>query len=101
MALYLFDREGGLLEARIEDLGTRRELDDARVRRRVQELLAALGPVQRRRIRMAPFRLTRFDTEFGLVPRAPEDPEDEWHATMEPGDFMAFFPPWSSGEYDT
>jgi hypothetical protein len=33
--------------------------------------------------------------------RAPEDDDDRWWVTIEPGDYMAFTEPWDSGEYDT
>jgi hypothetical protein len=44
----------------------------------------------------------RFGTTFGLVPRAPdEDDEDgRWSVEMHPGNYMAFFEPWE-GDYDT
>ena len=29
------------------------------------------------------------------------DEGDEWCVTLEPGDFMCFWPPWNSGVYDT
>ncbi|MFN3651367.1 MAG: hypothetical protein ACK47B_17465 [Armatimonadota bacterium] len=101
LALYLFDKDGALLEARIEDLGTRAELDEEVARRKHEELLASLGRVRRRRIKVAPFRLERFGVEFGFIPQAPEDPDDDWSVIVEPGNYMCFRPPWSSGEYDT
>lgn len=101
LALYLFHSDGSLLDARIEDLGTRAEVDEEAARARMDALLASLGPVERRRIRVAPFRLERFGVEFGFIPEQPEDPEDDWSVIVEPGNYMCFWPPWTSGEYDT
>jgi hypothetical protein len=42
-----------------------------------------------------------FGIEFGLIPRPPEDPGEDWRVTVEPGDYMCFWPPWTSGDYDT
>ena len=48
-----------------------------------------------------PFEVKRFDTAFGLIPRPPEEDDDEWAVEMQPGNYMAFFEPWDSGDYDT
>jgi len=101
IALYTFDKAGQLLSATIDDLGTRVNMDDAaRVARR-DELLASLGEVKYQRIRVAPFRLERFSVEFGFIPRPPEEPGEDWAVIVMPGDVMCFWPPWTSGEYDT
>jgi hypothetical protein len=101
LALYLFDKHGGLLEAWIEDLGTRAALDENKARAIQDQMLASLGPVKFRRIKVTPFRIERFGVEFGFIPEPPEEPGEEWSVIVEPGNYMAFFPPWSSGEYDT
>jgi hypothetical protein len=43
----------------------------------------------------------RFGTTFGLVLRQPEDEDDPWAVEVMPGNYMAFFEPWDSGDYDT
>jgi hypothetical protein len=101
LALYLFDLAGKLLDARIENLGPRATMDkDRRVKLRDQ-WLAELGDISYERIEVAPFSIKRFGTEFGLIVREPEDEEDVWAVEMQPGNYMAFFEPWDSGEYDT
>lgn len=94
VALYLFDRQGRFLEAYIDDLGARAELDGERLRRVFEQRLAQITPVLLGRIEVQPFQVERFDTIFGLVPRPPEEPaegeEDDWRVTVEPGDYMAF-----------
>ena len=101
LAVYLFDANGKLLEARIDDLGPRSELDRDQARRTLERRLAELGPLNHGRIVMQPFAIERFGTTFGLVPRAPEEEEDGWWAELQPGNYTAFHEPWDSGEYDT
>ena len=101
LALYLFDAQGRLIEARIEDLGTREGLDEAKVAATRVRWLDSLGPTTPERIWVAPFRIERFGVEFGFIPQGPEDPDDDWCVVAEPGDFMGFWPPWTTGDYDT
>ena len=101
LALYLFDDAGKLLEAKIENLGPRATMDEGRRVRLLDQWLAELGDVSYERVEVAPFSVKRFGTEFGLVVREPEDEEDAWAVEMQPGNYMAFFEPWDSGEYDT
>jgi hypothetical protein len=101
VALYLFDKRGRFLDARIDDMGTRAELDEQRARNTFEQRLAELGPVEYGRIQVQPFEVERFGTTFGLVPRAPEEEDDEWAVEVQPGNYMAFFEPWDSGDYDT
>ncbi|WP_232668131.1 hypothetical protein [Pseudonocardia sp. TRM90224] len=98
VALFLFDAEGALVEARIDDFGPRASLDEARLRERYDSHLAALGEVTIDRIVIAPFSVERFGTAFGLIV---DDDDDECWVTLEPGDYMAFCAPWDSGEYCT
>ena len=100
VALYLFDARGQLLEARIDDLGTREQLDADDTRDTLQTRLQELGEVEWGDIEVAPFRVERFGVEFGLIAWAPESDGETWHVTVEPGDYMAFYPPWN-GDYDT
>ena len=53
------------------------------------------------RIEVKPFSVSHNGTEIGLIPREPEDEEDIWAVELLPGNYMAFFEPWDSGEYDT
>src|SRR5690348_4096907 len=46
VALFLFDDQGRFLEARIDDLGTRAELDQQRASRIYEQRLAELGEVE-------------------------------------------------------
>ena len=101
LALYLFDANGHLLRADIEDLGPRESMDHAAREERSQAKLATLGNISYRRIVVALFTLTHDDVEFGLVQREPESPGEPWAVEAQPGNYMAFFEPWDSGEYDT
>jgi hypothetical protein len=101
IALYLFDAEGRFHEARIDDLGTRTELDQESSRRVFEQRLTELGEVEYCRIEVQPFHVERYGNTFGLVARPPEEDGDGWWVEAQPGDYMAFHVPWDSGEYDT
>jgi hypothetical protein len=101
VALYLFDANGKLLEAKIEDFGPRATLDDNKRRAVHDRWLRELGDVTYDRIEVSPFAIDRFGTTFGLVLREPEEEDDPWVVEMQPGNYMAFFEPWDSGDYDT
>ncbi|MEU4619297.1 hypothetical protein AB0G04_04850 [Actinoplanes sp. NPDC023801] len=98
VALYLFRADGMFTEARIDafDPGERAAADRAHRR-----LLRELGDVTIGRISVAPFAVERFGTTFGLISAPPQGPDDVWWVTAEPGDYMAFSPPWDCGTYDT
>lgn len=101
LALFLFDGEGRLLEARIDALGSRADLDDeARLELHGQRL-RELGTVTFERIVVAPFSVDRFGVQFGLILCPSEDEDDSWWVELHPGNYMAFHEPWDSGEYDT
>jgi len=101
IALYIFDKAGQLQSATIDDLGPRVTLDiPARLARR-DALLGSLGPVKFQRIKVAPFRVEMFGVEFGFIPQPPEEPGEDWSVIVEPGNVMCFWPPWTSGDYDT
>ena len=101
LALYLFDADGRLSEHRIVDLGARETLDPAAAQAQLQAMFESLGPVEYRRIAVFPFAVDHDGVEFGLVLREPEDEEDDAAVEAQPGNYMAFFEPWDSGEYDT
>jgi hypothetical protein len=101
LALYLFDKDGTLVDAQIEDLGPRAEFDEVAARARHAGLLESLGPVKYCRIKAAPFKVERFGVEFGFIPQPPEESGDDWSVIVQPGDYMCFWPPWTSGDYDT
>jgi hypothetical protein len=100
VALYLFEEKGQFLDAEIDAIdganGT-----TAASRKIYQNRLKELGKVTFDRIEVEPFAVKRFGTTFGLIVDAPENKDDIWWVTAEPGDYMAFSAPWDSGEYDT
>lgn len=101
LACYLFDDAGKLIDAKIENLGPRATMDEARRAQLRDQWLAELGEVSFERVEVAPFSVKKFGTEFGLIVREPEDEEDILAVEMQPGNYMAFFEPWDSGDYDT
>src|SRR5262245_12514464 len=64
LALYVFEPDGRFREARIDDLGTRSELDREGARALLARRLAELGPVDYCRIEVEPFELERFGVTF-------------------------------------
>jgi hypothetical protein len=108
IALYLFDADGTLLEARIDELGPRSDptlpgnvkQHDAREQHLLSERLAELGEVSFETIQVKPFSIDRAGVTFGLIPQEPEEPDDPWSVIAEPGNYMAFYLPWD-GDYDT
>lgn len=107
LALYIFDADGKLLEAKIDDLGVResevlrlQKLDIDFADSIIQTWLGELGKISFRNIKVAPFSIKRFGVEFGLIAHSPEEPDEDWYVTVEPGDYMCFYPPWD-GNYDT
>jgi hypothetical protein len=101
IALFLFDEAGKFLEAKIDQLGPRATFDREKARQRYDHRLTALGEVSFERIEVAPFAVKQFGVEFGLIVREPEEEDDVWAVELQPGNYMAFFEPWDSGEYDT
>lgn len=107
LALYIFDTDGNFLEAKIEDLGVResevlrlQKLDIDYADSIVQTWLGELGKISFRNIKVAPFSVEKFGVDFGLIVHSPEEPDEDWYVTVEPGDYMCFYPPWD-GDYDT
>jgi len=102
VALFLFDVDGTLVEARINNLGSREALDEQHAQQAFDHRLHELGEVEYGRIMVRPFQIVRFGTTFGLIPHAPDDKDaDWWWVTLEPGNYMAFHEPRDSGIYDT
>jgi hypothetical protein len=101
VALFLFDAAGKLIEARIDEFGPREAMDGAKRKAVYDRWLSELGDVEFRRIEVAPFAVERSGTQFGLIAQPPEEEDDEWVVEMQPGNYMAFYEPWDSGDYDT
>ena len=101
IALFKFDPNGSLVESEILNLGSRKNLDKTKAETTHSQLLESLGSVEYCRIVVKPFSVQKNGVDFGLILREPEDAEDVWAVELLPGNFMAFFEPWDSGEYDT
>ena len=101
VALYIFDESGRFLEGHIDDLGPRATMDRDAAKACYNRRLESLGKVEFCRIEVEPFSIEKGGTAFGLIPREPEEEGDVWAVELLPGNYMAFFEPWDSGEYDT
>ena len=101
VALYIFDEKGLLIEAKIDSMGPRAAMDNEARQHLYMQRLKELGKISLERIEIAPYSVERFGTSFGLVLREPDEVDDPWAVEAQPGNYMAFFEPWDSGEYDT
>ena len=105
---YMFDADGNFLDAKIHDLGGRTTgeppgnalFENSQVENLQQALLKELGAVEFCDVYVCPFSHDSHDTTFGLIAEPPEEDDEEWTVIAEPGNYMAFYPPWD-GEYDT
>ena len=100
IALYIFDADGNLLDAKIDNLGPREKVDEENARFIQLSRLSELGEFLFDDIVVAPFKINKFEVEFGLILHLPEDEEEVLLVTVEPGNYMCFFSPWD-GDYDT
>ncbi len=93
------------LEGRPERIAIDRNDLEAKIDSFAEELyqrrLTELNPATFDQIIVGPFQVERFDQTSGLISDEPENSDDIWWVTAEPGDYMAFSPPWDLGEYDT
>ena len=101
IALFKFDKKGNLVSHNIESFGPRNTVDYDMVSKTYDSILESLGEIEFCRIEVKPFSVTFNNVQFGLVVREPEDEEDIYAVELLPGNYMAFFEPWDSGEYDT
>ena len=101
VALYIFDDQGHLLDATIDNFGAREGVDGNARKAIYEQRLEGLGNVRFERIEIEPFCVDKYGEHFGLIVRTPEDEEDVWAIEAQPGNYMAFFEPWDSGDYDT
>jgi hypothetical protein len=99
VALYIFDAKGNLIEAKIDDFGPRKSMDKVAAERIYTTRLEELGDISYERIDIAPFSLERFGVTFGLLPDV--DEEGVLSMILEPGNYMAFYEPWDSGDFVT
>jgi hypothetical protein len=101
IALFKFDKSGNLVASDIDTLGPRGSFSEDDAKEKYYSKLDGLGKVTYQRIVVKPFSVTHNGTEIGLIAREPEDEDDIWAVELLPGNYMAFFEPWDSGEYDT
>jgi hypothetical protein len=111
VATYLFDEQGRLVEDRIDELGPRLHhgyppgnVDHDLAEEMIEKHIAALDIDEFTDIEIAPFQITRFGIEFGLILLINEDDPDfdpeRIRIELHPGNYMAFSPPWN-GDYET
>jgi hypothetical protein len=70
VALFIFDAEGNLIEAKIDEFGPRKSIDSQSLRNCYDLRLRELGDVSKERIVVKPFAIERFNTTFLVSCRA-------------------------------
>ncbi len=101
IALFKFDKEGNIVDSTIDTLGARGSFSEDDARKIYYDRLEEIDKLKFCRIEVKPFCIKYNGTDFGLIKRVPENEGDIWAVEMMPGNYMAFFEPWDSGEYDT
>jgi len=101
IALFKFDLDGNLVDAKIDTIGPRGSYNEEERRQKYLSHLYELGEVKYQRIEVKPFSIKHNNVDIGLIIREPVDDDDIFAVELLPGNYMAFFEPWDSGEYDT
>ena len=96
---FWFDDDEKLLAHRIDEVGMRGAYEKETGKRIWASHVEAVGRIVPQPFWVKPFSVDFADRVFGLVPELMED--GDWRVIFEPGNTMAFFAPWDSGEYDT
>lgn len=108
VARYLFDKAGQCIDVKLHDLGPRKTgeppgnalFENSNAEAVQQKFLKELGDIEFGDIKVIPFSYESHGTTFGLIAQPPEEEDEDWTVIAEPGNYMAFYPPWD-GEYDT
>jgi hypothetical protein len=96
---FWFDAEGALVEHRIDEVGMRGAYETDHGKKIWAAHADAVGQIEPEPFWVRPFEVELAGRSFGLIPELMDD--GEWHVIFEPGNTMAFYAPWDSGEYDT
>ncbi|MBI3440179.1 MAG: hypothetical protein HY054_16265 [Proteobacteria bacterium] len=96
---FWFDNGGHLVAHRIDEVGIRGAYDEDGAKRIWASHADAVGVIDPQPFWVKPFSVDFDGQAFGLIPEQTED--GEWQVIFEPGNTMAFYAPWDSGEYDT
>ena len=98
---FEFEANGDLVSHDIQTVGLRNAIKPGLFQEKIANLLELnpiIAPVS---AMIKPFTVIHEGVEFGLIVREPEDAEDLLAVEFMPGNTMAFFEPFDSGEYDT
>jgi len=95
LAVFLFESNGTFREARIDNLGSRAEMDKESAQVLLGQRMSELVGAKFCDIEVSHFSLQFDETEFGFIPQ-----DETGGIELQPGNYMAFFPPWD-GYYDT
>ena len=96
--LFLFDKNGVLIEHKIDKAGPRSQTTDADIKTLYDAHIDALGEHTKTSIWIKLFDVQAHGITFGLISR---NEGGEWVVDFVPGYTLMFYPPWAEGLYDT
>lgn len=96
---FWFDANGGLVQHRIDELGVRGEYEKDGAEKIWSARLGEVGEIEPVAFWVRPFSVKFAGFYFGLIPEQTDD--GDWQVAFQPGNTMAFYAPWDTGEYDT
>jgi hypothetical protein len=97
---FRFDTDGRLVAHRIDRIGVRGRDGENDFAATIADHIQSAGPLDAVEFSVRPFSVTEHGAPFGLIAEQ-HDETGEWTVTFQPGNTMAFFEPWDSGDYDT
>ena len=95
LSVFVWEADGRFREARIDNFGPRATMDKDLARSKHEERMNELAGAVFCDILVSPFSVQHDGAEFGFIPQ-----EETGGIELQPGNSMAFFPPWD-GYYDT
>lgn len=93
--VYLFDQDGNHIETKYKLAGKTSEISPNQTNDLLSDLLAGLGRLEFKDIKVKPFKTLIDGIEFGLIPN-----DEIQIIELQPSSTIAFGEPWD-GEYDT
>lgn len=98
VALFLWNADGTFDSIDVDAFGPRELVSEDDHQDALERRISRLGDFTIEAISVAPFAVQSHGTTFGFVP---QEFEGSVSVNLQPGDYMAYYEPWESGDYDT
>lgn len=98
VATFFWKSDGDYDSMDVQEFGPRDSMDRGAREAAIAKHISDLGKYELEEIVVAPFSDEAFGTKFGFIP---QEFEGTVTVNLMPGDAVAFYEPWDSGEYDT